>query len=183
VTSRRVASRYAEALFSLAHERAATDAVRQELRELTQVIGETPVLADLLERPDLDADRKLAAIDAAIGDRFSEMVLSLLAALVRHRRGEYVAEVTAAFDEMADVAAGVVRAEATTAISLSDEQRARLTAALARFTGKQVLLEERTDPEVLAGVRVRVGDRLIDGSAAGRLQRLREDLLGRASIA
>jgi len=58
-----------------------------------------------------------------------------------------------------------------------------LTAVLARFTGKRVLLEERTDPDVLAGVRVRVGDRLIDGSAAGRLQRLREELLGRASTA
>jgi F-type H+-transporting ATPase subunit delta len=178
-----VASRYAEALFGLAHEREATDAVRQELHELTLVIREAPVLADLLERPDIDADRKLAAVNAAVGDRFSEMVLSLLATLVHHRRGEYVPEVTAAFDEMADAAAGVVRAEATTAVPLSGEQRERLTAVLARFTGKRVLLEERTDPDVLAGVRVRVGDRLIDGSAAGRLQRLREELLGRASTA
>lgn len=183
MTSRRVASRYAEALFGLAHEREAADAVRQELHELTQVIGETPALADLLQRPDLNADRKLTAINAAVGDSFSHMVLSLLATLVRHRRGEYVAEVAAAFDEMADAAAGVVRAEAVTAIPLSDEQRQRLTAALARVTGKRILLEERTDPQVLAGVRVRVGDRLVDGSAAGRLRRLREDLLGRASIA
>jgi len=183
VTSRRVASRYAEALFGLAREREATDAVRQELHELAEVIGATPPLADLLQRPDLDAERKLTAVNAAVGDAFSEVVLSLLATLVRHRRGGYVAEVAAAFDEMADAAAGVVRAEATTAIPLTDEQRERLTAALARSTGKRVLLEERTDPEVLAGVRVRVGDRLVDGSAAGRLQRLRQELLGRASIA
>jgi ATP synthase F1 delta subunit len=177
VTSRRLAARYAEALFGLAQEQADVDAVRRELQDLTQVIRGSPALADLLERPDLDADRKLEAADLALAGRFSEAVMALLATLVRHRRGEYVPEVTAAFDEMADDAAGVVRAEATTAVPLTDDQRARLTAVLARVTGRRVVLDERVDPDVLAGVRVRVGDRLIDGSAAGRLQRLRDELL------
>ncbi len=53
-----------------------------------------------------------------------------------------------------------------------------MTAALVRLTGKQVVLKETLDPAVLAGVAVQVGDYLIDGSAAGRLARMREELLG-----
>lgn len=178
MTSRRIAARYAEALFGLAQERDSTDALRRELRDLARVIQDTPVLAGLLERPDLNAERKLAAVEMALSSRFSESVLALLAALVRHRRGDHIAEVSAAFDEMADDAAGVVRAEATTAVPLAEYQRERLVSALGRITGRRVELEARVNPEILAGVTVRVGDRLIDGSAARRLQRLRKELTG-----
>lgn len=78
---------------------------------------------------------------------------------------------------MADDAAGVVKAEASTVVPLTPVQRSRLTGALSRITGRRVVLAERVEPEVLAGVRVQVGDRLIDGSAAGRLERMREELV------
>ena len=177
MTSRRVAGRYAEALFGLARDRGRVDGVRAELGELTRLVGETPGLADLLARPDLGAERKVGALEAALGERVSEVMLGLLAALVRHRRGEYVPAVWEAFGELADEAAGVVRAEATTAVPLTEGQRERLVAALRGVTGKRVALEERVEPEVLAGVRLQVGQRLIDGSAAGRLARMREELV------
>jgi F-type H+-transporting ATPase subunit delta len=178
VTSRRVAARYAEALFGIAGERGSVDALRAELGELVRVIQASPDLAGLLERPDIEAERKLQALQTALSSRFSDAVLALLATLVRHRRGDHVPEVAAAFDELADDAAGVVRAEATTAVPLTDDQRRRLVSVLNGITGRKVALEERIDPEILAGMTVRVGDRLVDGSAAGRLRRLREELIG-----
>jgi len=172
-----VASRYAEALFEVAQGRRAVEAVRTELEALLELAEATPALRALLERPDLAADQKLEALRAALGDEFSDTVVALLDALVQRGRGDHVAEVAAVYDEMADDAAGLVRAEARTAAPLTDGQRARLVAALGRITGRQVKLEERLDPEVLAGVRLLVGDRLIDGSAAGRLARMREELM------
>jgi F-type H+-transporting ATPase subunit delta len=178
VTSRRIAARYAEALFGIAGERGAVDALRVELGELVKVVQSSPELTGLLERPDIGAERKLQVVQAALSSRFSEAIMSLVAALVRHRRGDHIPEVAAAFDEMADDAAGVVRAEATTAVPLTDDQRRRLVSVLDRITGRKVALEERVDPEILAGMMVRVGDQLVDGSAAGRLRRLREELIG-----
>lgn len=177
MTSRRAAARYAEALFGLAQETGQTDAVRAELDGLARLVERTPALAELLTRPDLEPERKLAAVTAALRGQFSGPVIALLAALLRHGRGEEVAAVADAFAEMADEAAGVVRAEARTVVALSGEQRARLAAVLSRMTGRRVVLEERIDPGILAGVRVRVGDRLVDGSAAGRLQRMHEELM------
>ena len=177
MTSRRVAARYAEALFGLAQARASVETVRAELQALVGLIAQTPALASLLERPDLEAERKLAAATAALEGQFSAIVTSLLAVLLRHRRGDQVGAVAEAFAEMADDAAGVVKAEATTVVPLTPVQRSRLTGALSRITGRRVVLAERVEPEVLAGVRVQVGDRLIDGSAAGRLERMREELV------
>jgi F-type H+-transporting ATPase subunit delta len=174
----RIAARYAEALFGLAQERRAVGALRRELAEIAELVRDSRELRSLLERPDVPADRKAAALDAALGGRFSRELLALLKVLVNHQRGEAAAAVSRAFDVLADRADGVVVAEAETVVPLASQQRERLVAALERLTGQRVRLDERLDPTVLAGVRLRVGDRLIDGSAAGRLARMREELMG-----
>jgi F-type H+-transporting ATPase subunit delta len=175
--NRRAAARYAEALFDIAREEERVEAVRAELEELAQVVEATPDLRLLLRRPDLEAERKLGPLRAALGGKFTDRLMALVEALVRHQRGDSVEAVAEVFGELADAAAGVVRAEAQTVVPLTEEQRARLVGALSRITGKQVELEERIAPEILAGLRLRVGDRLIDGSAVGRLQRMREELM------
>lgn len=177
MTVSRIAARYAEALFDLARDRGAVDDIRAELDALVQVASQSPELAEMLRRPDLPSDRKLVALRAALGDRFSQTITALLASLVDHDRGATMAEVAAAYEELADAAAGLVKVEAVTAVPLSEEQRNRIVAAVERRTGQQVRLETRVDPRVLAGVRLRVGDSLIDGSAAGRLAALREELM------
>jgi len=177
VSAPRIAARYAEALFGIAQERREVDTLRQELAEIVRLTEESPEMRDLLARPDLAAERKVAALEAALGGIFSSELVAGLAALVNHQRGDAVAQVKDAFDEMAERAAGVVVAEAVTIVPLAEEQRTRLVAALERLTGQRVRLDERIDSSVLAGVRLRVGDRLIDGSAAGRLERMREELI------
>ena len=177
MTAPRVAARYAEALFDLARESKAVERLKEELTEIAQLVAGSQELRNLLERPDLPADRKVAVLDAALGGRFSRELLALLAVLVTHRRGDALAQISGAFDELSDRAEGVVAAEAATVLPLTPQQRDRLVAALERLVGQRVRLEERRDPSVLAGVRLRVGEQLIDGSAAGRLARLREELM------
>jgi F-type H+-transporting ATPase subunit delta len=173
----RVAARYAEALFGLAQQRGAVGALRRELADIAELVRGSQELRSLLARPDVSAERKAAALDAALGGRFSREIVALLEVLVNHQRGEAVPAVSEAFGALADRAEGVVVAEAATVVPLTGQQRDRLVAALARLTGQRVRLAERLDASVLAGVRLRVGDRLIDGSAAGRLARMREELM------
>lgn len=174
----RIAARYAEALVGLAQERRVVAEVRRELEGLAELVVESAPLRELLECPDLAASAKLEVLRESLGGGFSDTVMALLDALVRHGRGDALPQVSRAFGELADQIGGVVRAEAHTAVSLTDDQRQRLIAAIERITGKNVALEERSDPSVLAGVRLRVGDKLLDGSAAGRLERLRQHLIG-----
>jgi len=77
------------------------------------------------------------------------------------------------YSRLADADAGVVRVAVDSATALSEEQSSRLQQALARLTGKQVMIQLHLAPELLAGVRVRIEDKMLDGSAAGRLEALR----------
>ena len=178
MTEFRISARYAEALFDLARARQSVEALRAELAQVVALVEESAELRALLERPDLPAEWKVEALREGLGRSFSDAIMGLLAVLVHHHRGDSVAQLAQAYGELADEAAGVVRAEVRTVVPLTEVQRARLTAALGRLTGGQVKLEVRTDPALLAGVRLQVGDRLIDGSAAGRLARMREELIG-----
>ena len=175
---RRAAARYAEALLRVAEECRAVDAVRGEMDDLVALVQATPPLQRLLERPDMPAERKFDALSAALGSFFSDAVIAMLRVLLHHGRGGELLEVEESYDKLADEAQGIVRAEARSVLPLNREERARLLAVLTRLSGKQVALTERIDPEVLAGVSVQVGDRLIDGSASGRLARMREELIG-----
>jgi len=174
-----VAARYAESLFQVAQAEGAVEQVRSEVDDLVRLVERAPALRTLLERPDVDADRKMAVLQAAFGEQLTRAVWGLLGVLIRHRRGDQLAAVAAGFQRLADEAAGVVRAEVRSAVPLAPEQRARLVAALNRITKGQVVLQERVDTSVLAGAVVQVGQRLIDGSAGGRLEHLRQRLMAR----
>jgi len=177
MTEYRVAARYGEALFRVAQRRRLVPAVQEQLDELARLVDACPPLRQLLQRPDLDSERKLEALRASLGPSFSDIVMRTMAALIRHQRGDALPQVAQAYRELAEEAAGVVRAEVSTAVPLSQTQRQRLSTALERITGRRVILQARTDPAVLAGVRVQLAHRLIDGSAAGRLARMREALM------
>ena len=83
------------------------------------------------------------------------------------------------FQELLDAHNGVERAEAVSAVPLDDGQRDKITLALSEMTGKDVRLTVRADPEILGGMIIRIGDRVLDGSARTRLQSMRRELAQR----
>jgi F-type H+-transporting ATPase subunit delta len=172
-----VAARYAEALFEAAREQSRIEELRKQLDDLVQLAQAAPDLRSLLARPDVDAERKLQVLQRVLGRELAPVLMGLVEALLRHNRGDHLGAVKREFARLADAAAGVVRGEVRTVVPLTDEQRRRLTAALERVTGARVLLSQRLDPTVVAGAVVQLGDRLVDGSAAGRLARMRGELM------
>ena len=79
-----------------------------------------------------------------------------------------------------EVGDGIAHATATTAAKLTPEEVKALTERLERSTGRRVALDVEVDPSLLGGLVVRVGDRMIDGSVRGRLERLRNQLVSGA---
>ena len=80
------------------------------------------------------------------------------------------------FQELSDAAQGVVRVQVTSAIELTDADQKRITEQIAISLGKEVRITTAVKPELLGGLVIRVGDRVIDGSAQQRLQALKGTL-------
>jgi len=173
----RLARRYAEALFALARDHDAIAHVQEELGPAVQAIFASGKLVKVLDHPEIRAERKCEALRRIFGALLSVEVTSFLELLVQRGRHQALPEIVSEFRALADAEQGVVRAEVVSAISITSEQAERLQAALGQRTGKRVVLEQRVDPALLAGVLVRVGSEVLDGSARGRLERLRQSLL------
>ncbi|MDQ6711984.1 MAG: ATP synthase F1 subunit delta, partial [Candidatus Dormibacteraeota bacterium] len=102
---------------------------------------------------------------------------NLLRLLVEHYRTREMHRIREEFDRLADEASGIVHASVTTAIDLDKEERQRLEQALAKKLGRKVTAAFSTDPAVVGGATILIGDHLVDGTVRTQLARLRQQLL------
>ncbi len=112
--------------------------------------------------------------------RLSRPVLNLVQLMLRRGRIEDLPRVAAEFRRLDDDRQGITNAVATSATELTPDEVRALTARLEQSTGGSIALDVEVDPSLLGGLVVRVGDRLIDGSVRGRLERLRNQLISGA---
>jgi F-type H+-transporting ATPase subunit delta len=109
-------------------------------------------------------------------DGLSAPARNLVLLLVRRGRIEQLPRVAAEFARLDERRQGITRATATSAMPLTDTEVRALTARLEQMTGGRIALQTDVDEGLIGGLVVRVGDRLIDGSVRGRLERLRNQL-------
>jgi F-type H+-transporting ATPase subunit delta len=174
-----LAERYATALFALADERRALDAVAGDLASLRALIDESADLRRMIRSPVIGRDAQGNAI-AALAERAALQTITrnFLGLLARNRRLFALPEMIRHF--LAELARrrGEVTAEVAVAQELSTSQRERITAELARAAGQKVTLDVRVDPSLLAGLTVRLGSRLVDASLKSKLHRLEMAMKG-----
>jgi F-type H+-transporting ATPase subunit delta len=166
----------AQAAFALAETDGSLDRVEDELFAVGRAIDSSPELQLALTNPAASAESKAALVRDLVGSSASSTTTDLLAYAAGHLRGR---RPDTAVEELARLASDQRRqvlAEVRSAVELTGEQRTRLATALSTLQGRQVRLNVIVDPEVVGGIVVRVGDDVIDGSVASRLEQARRTL-------
>jgi F-type H+-transporting ATPase subunit delta len=166
--------RYADAAFEIALRDNTVELWRRDLDQAALTLEERGLEA-VLANPAIALDQRLDAAGQVFG-RLSRPVTNLVLLLVRRGRIEQLPRVAAEFRRLDDRRNGLTHATATSAAPLGADEIRAITARLEAMTGDRIALETAVDPDLLGGVVVRVGDRLIDGSVRGRLERLRNQL-------
>jgi len=171
------ARRYAEAIFELAAESGSFGQWQEELDVLANVAGDGGALG-VLENIKTPMEDRLALLSRAL-TTMSPLAQNLAQLLLSRGRFSLMPQIARTFEEMVDKRNGVVRALATTAVPISEEERRQIIEHLRVTTGaRDIRLEDRVDPAIIGGLILRVGDRLIDGSTRARLIQLRRRLSG-----
>jgi F-type H+-transporting ATPase subunit delta len=178
MTSHAVAQRYAQAIFELGVETQSLASLADEIRVAADAYASSPEMRVLAQSPLIGETERVAAVDE-IAQRLglARLTRNALGVLSEHRRLAAIGAVSQSLAKLADEHAGIVRASVVSAEPLTDALCQRLQREIEQLTGKNVVLERRQDPALLAGIVVRVGDRVIDSSARARLQKLRSQLL------
>lgn len=174
--SQTVARRYAEALFAAARDAGQVDAIERDLVSLTGLMERAPRFLEALRNPLLPADRKRSIIRRLLEDEVQPTTLRLLNLLVEKRRSEILPHLRPLYVEMANEYRGVLPASVASAMPLMPDEEEALIARLAAMTGKRILLRTEVRPELIGGLRVHVGDTVIDGTVVGYLRQLRGQL-------
>ena len=176
-----LSGRYATALFQLARERDAIDAVAADLTQLQAMIDESAELRRLIGSPLFSRDAQSKAMSALTEKAgFSETVCNTVGVIARNRRLFALEDVIRAYRTLVSEHRGEVKAEVTSAAPLSDVQCDALEAALKKAIGSTVAVTKDVDPDLLGGMVVRVGSRMIDSSLRTKLQRLQLAMKGAA---
>ena len=169
------ARRYAEAAFEIAQRDASMEAWLAALGVAEERLLDDEVVR-LLSNPSIPASSRTQVLGRIVGEAVTSPQLDLLALMIRRGRFELLSGVIREFTRLYRSSEGIVEASVTSAVALDLADVEALAERLAALTGKRIELHEEVDPGLLGGIQVRVGDRLIDGSVRGRLDRLRVEL-------
>ncbi len=170
------AKRYAQAAFELASESGSLNDWSVALSEIGEFMA-NPEVARVLENTRIAPAAKLSLIDQALGT-LPPVAVNLARLLVQKGRTRLATEIAVEFRRLADVSQGIEHAKAVTAVPLTEPEREALVTRLQSQTGKRIMLETEVNPNLIGGLLLQIGDRMVDSSTRARLHALRENLVG-----
>ena len=166
----RVASIYADGLYTLAKEEGLQNQILQELTALGQAVDVEPGYVRLLSAPNLSKAERCTILDDGFGGKVHPYVLNFMKILTEKGYMRHFSDCCKAYREHYNADNGILSVRAVTAVALTEVQRQKLTARLEKVTGKTVELVCREDPAVLGGVRLDYDGKRVDGTVANRLE-------------
>lgn len=172
---------YAQALLGAAESAGTTDAVLEELDSfVSEVLDRYPDFEAVLSSRMVSHEDKVAILDRTVKPQASELFLNFLKVLSERGRLNALRPIRRAARELHDQMRGRVRVNVSTATELGDEAASKIAEKLRGLLGQEPTLQRRTDPNLIGGVVLRIGDTLYDGSIAARLEQLRQQMIQRS---
>jgi len=175
-----VSKTYARSLYELARG-AGAEKVKEIAEELTDIVELTRsdrAFGEFLQSPIIEKDRRRSSLQTIFGDRVTDLTLRFLLVLNDKGRLTHLESIVDAYESIVDAEHGRIEVDLWTAAPMGDEQLATVTERIGEALGKDPVVHAYTDESMMGGIKLRIGDQLIDGSLATRLRRLRQELLG-----
>lgn len=166
--------RYARALFQLALEGGREEEVGEEISRYAEVYTKSALVRVVSNRALAARARRNVALEVARSLGLSSLTIQFLSLLVDRDRVGILPSIASRYRRLLDEAKGRVEARVVAAGPLGRDMMERVRAALQGISGKEVLLDEETDPALIGGVRIELEGRVYDGSVRTQVEKMRE---------
>ncbi|MDO5337707.1 MAG: ATP synthase F1 subunit delta [Eubacteriales bacterium] len=160
---------YGGSLYDLAAEEQLTEEIMQQMQEIRKIFRKYPKYLHLLKEPSIPKEERKRMIEAAFGTQAERYLVSFLKLLCDKGILSEYAGCCDEFTRRYNTDHGIAEAVVTSAVALSKEQMAALKRKLEKASGKKIVLVQRRDPSILAGLRVELEGKQMDGTIQGRL--------------
>ncbi len=172
-----VARRYAAALFRTAKRIDRVGRILDDLKAIAHFLRKDPNLKNFLEAPQILDQYKRELITTAFKNLISEALFSFLVVVLDKHRTEYLQAMAKEYERLVKEDRGILQARVTTTRALDPLFRDRLREELEKTSGKKIEMVLRIDPQIIGGIIVILGNRIIDGSIRHKLDELKEEML------
>ncbi|WAL60139.1 ATP synthase F1 subunit delta [Thermocoleostomius sinensis] len=171
--SSEIAEPYAQALMSLARDNDLVDRISEDVTSLLSLMSESDDLRACLINPIFKAEDKKAVLNQVVREQLHPFTYNFLMILIDRGRIIFLEPICKQFQELVRQLKQTVLAEVTSAIPLSDEQQESIRQKVKGMAqAQQVELDTKIDPDLLGGVIIKVGSKIIDASLRGQLRRI-----------
>ena len=167
---------YARALFEVARAEGTLDEDEDELFRFARSYESSDALRNALSDEHVPAEKRQAIVEDLLGGKTTSTTVQLVSMVVGTGRSRDIPAIVDSLVLRASSAKQLDVAEVRTAIALTDDQQARLKAALENVTGKSINLKTIVDPSVVGGVVATIGDTVIDDTVRTRIEQLKSRL-------
>ncbi len=172
-----VAERYGQALFELAKESGELVRWGQQARGLAAVVEENPQLLDFFNAVKISAEEKKQMVNTLFAGQVDSMLVHFLDLLIDKKRTKHTVEILRQFISLENAERGVAEGVVYSARKLAKEDVTRIEQAMAKRQGQNLELTNRVDPRLISGIKVVIGNEVIDGSMKSKIESLKSELL------
>ena len=169
--------KYSQALFKVAIKEYDINQISIRLQVIKNILKSVPELNQLLLTRRVQLQDKITILKNILDDKISDIEMDLLVLLMENGHMMLFGEVVERFDYLLDKDAEIIKVQITSSSKLSEEEVQRISSKIKNKIQKKIDVTMETDTSIVGGIKLRVGNILIDGSVSNRLQKMRDTLI------
>jgi F-type H+-transporting ATPase subunit delta len=173
---RSLSKRYAKALFQAALNKDAVDEIQKDIENCKLLIDKDSSFVRFLLSPQILTSAKNELVEKALRGRANDLFVDFILLLIDKKRIDHVHEIFEAHTVIYEAYRGIIKAKVVTAVPLDDAQEAAVMQKLHSETKREIHLKKVTDPDIIGGMVIYLGDKVIDGSVKFQLEGFRKKL-------
>lgn len=173
-----ISKTYGDALLELVTEKGNIDDMFEEVRALSEILKDNPDYVELINNPRIDMDNKIDAIENVFKGRLSDDLTGFLVIVVSKGRFSEIDKIFEYFMDEVNKLKGVGTAYVTTPMELSAEEKKKVEERLLQTTSyKSMNMNYVIDESLIGGMRIKIGDRVVDSSVSTKIAKLKQSLI------
>ena len=172
-----IIKKYSQALYKVAVKEDDINQISNRLHSIKSILKSVPELNQLLITRRVQMEDKMIMLKNILGDIISDIEMDLMVLLMENGHMMLFGEVIKRFDYLQDKDTEVIKVQITSSSRLSDDEVQRISLEIENKIQKKVDVKMKTDTSIVGGIKLRIGNTLIDGSVSNRLQKMRDTLI------
>ncbi|MEJ6951274.1 ATP synthase F1 subunit delta [Natronospora cellulosivora (SeqCode)] len=173
-----IAKKYSVALFDLGKENSSLIQYRDELESFVKTLNDNTDLKKFLSHPRVRVEDKKKTVDDIFTKSLSKNISNFIKLLIDRRREMYIDLIYKNFFNLVNKEKDIIEVEVISAIELNKKLKDSLQSKLNKLLDKkEIIIKEKVDPDIIAGMIVKIGDKVIDGSFRNKLDSLKNNIM------